>query len=882
MMRVLIVHFNIFPLRGAAIAAIFLALATTAGCQRGEPAKSKESAAEPAARSEKNADKTTAKQPTAREVLDRMIAAYRKASSYVDVGTVHLLAEADGKTIQDETANFSLAFVRPNKVRIRAYLAEVVCDGQKLYAYVKDVPDQVFTRKAPERLTMINVQPDFVVRAAMLQGFAGGMPQIPLLFGEDPLKMLMHDLGEPGLSEPGKIGEHDCYRVKFKEGGEATTFWIDQESYVLRRIVLPTDSLREAMSQAGPISNLSVVADFTGAQLNGDVDPHAFVFEAPKDAKLVEYLVPPHMGQLLNKRVPDFKFVHLDGKPLGPEAIAGKTAVLVFWSLRYDSCRQMLKELEEVYRKYKDDPKVAFYAICRDPPQLSNADLEKAIAEMNVHVPIVRDVDASGNAFNLGEPPTTFIINDKGIVQHCEGGGLNPKYAESLQARLGKVLAGQKISQEPLNQFLEQVENLRQYAKWTATDPPEPKPSDAVVVKEEPLPKTAIAPRSEPRTLKLAPAWKCADLKMPGNILVLDGSKGPERLLVIENGTSVAEVGLDGKLIALHPLELAEKEVVGSLRTAVDGDGRRYFVAFLVSQQRCHIFDEKWNLVAHFPKDALEHPHAGISDVRLGDLDGDGKLKMYVSYWGVVGVQGVSLDGHRLWSNRTAVSSVACLAISPPSSKFGTRELYCADSSRRPSDLGRRREESRHRKYGQPSLLPHCRRRPARGRETAVVRLGSDKTRRGYGDRILTDRRGIVELSAARGSAVTADRADHHRQGDARRRRPMVAARSRRFDPHPFGRRQTVGQVQLWRGAARAGGVRGRRPVRAGGRLTQRPGSVEGGVGDRWTSVHAAPSLSSRNAFLAETFPPKMPATTGINEMAFIAFCQRSSLSPFG
>ena len=39
---------------------------------------------------------------------------------------------------------------------------------------------------------------------------------------------------------------------------------------------------------------------------------------------------------------------------------------------------------------------------------------------------------------------------------------------------------------------------------------------------------------------------------------------------------------------------------------------------------------------------------------------------MYVSYWGGVGVQAVSLDGNRLWRNRTAVSSVACLAIGPP------------------------------------------------------------------------------------------------------------------------------------------------------------------------------------------------------------------------
>jgi len=682
-MRFLATHSNTFPLRGAAIAAVCLALAMTLGCQRGESPKPKDGASEPAAKSDKGDDKatpkTTAKPPTGREVLGRMVAAYRKASSYVDVGTVHLLAEADGKTIQNEKDDFSLAFVRPNKLHIRAYKAELVSDGQQLHAYVRYVPGQILSRPAPKRLTMTNVQPDWAVRMAMTQGFAGGMPQIPLLFGRDPLDLLLRDLGEPELSEPGQIGGHDCYRVRLKGPDGVATFWVDQKSYVLRRIVLPTDTMREAMSQGGPIGDLSVVADFTGAQLDGDVDPKAFEFEVPKDAKLVEYLVPPPMGQLLNKKMPEFKFADLGGKPLTPEAVAGKTAVFAFWSVRFEPCRQMLKDLENVYQKYKDNPRVAFYAVCVDPPQLNNADVEKTVADLKVHVPILRDIDMSAAAFNLGEPPTTFIINDKGIVQHCEG-GLNPKYADSLQAKLDKVLAGEEIFQEPLKQYLEQVEQLREFAKAAEAEAPEPKPGDAVVVREEQLPVTKTAPRSEPSVLKLSPLWKCADLKMPGNILVVSGKNGPERLFVVENGTSVAEVGLDGKLIVVHKLDLAKKEAVGSLRTAVGADGRRYFVAFLVSEQRCHLFDEQWNPVVHFPKDALQNRHSGISDVRLGDLDGDGKLKMYVGYWGVVGVQAVSLDGNRLWANRTAVSSVACMAIGAAGPK-GLRDLYCADSS---------------------------------------------------------------------------------------------------------------------------------------------------------------------------------------------------------
>ena len=682
MTRLIAVRANTFPLRGGAIVAVCLALVMMVGCQKGDSTKSKP---QPAANSEKSEasptatttnDSPTIKSLTAREVLNRMIAAYRKASSYVDVGTVRFVAEADGKTIHDETDNFSMALVRPNKVHIRAYKAELVCDGKTLYAYRRDLPGQVLSRAAPEQLTMTNVQPDLVVNTGMMEGVAGGMPQIPLLFDDKAFDMFLRELGEPEMSEPGKIDGHDCYRLKFRPPNGEATFWIDQQSYVLRRIVLPTDALRQDMSQAGPIGSISVVADFTGAKFDSDVDPNAFGFEIPKDVKLVEFLTPPHMGQLLTQKVPDFRFSDLAGNPVTPATIAGKTTVLMFWTVRYEACRKALKGLDEVYQKYKDDPKVAIYAVCVDPSQLNNADLEKGIADLGVHVPILRDFDASGTVFNLGEPPTTFIINDKGIVQHCEG-GLNPKYAESLQAKLSQVLTGQDIFEEPLKQYHEQVEELRKFAKSTEAVQPEPQPGDAIVAKDVRIPETKTAKNSEPSTFKLASLWKCTDVKMPGNIVVVGDKKGSERLLVVENGNSIAEVGFDGKLLALHKLDLAANEAVSSLRTAVGADGRRYVVAFLPTQQRCHLIDENWNLVVSYPEDALKNPHPGIADVLLGDLNGDGTLKMYVSFWGVVGVQGVSLDGKRLWNNRTDVSNVGCIAIGAVD---GRRELYCTNN----------------------------------------------------------------------------------------------------------------------------------------------------------------------------------------------------------
>ena len=169
-------------------------------------------------------------------------------------------------------------------MRFAAYKAELVCDGKNLYAYIDDIPGQIFSRPAPERMTMRNVLPDWAIMMEMNAGFARGMPQIPLLL-ETSRSTCCGRPGEPELSEPGEIGGHDCYRVKVKSPDGTATYWIDQQTYVLRRIVLPTERLREIMSQEGPISSVSVVADFTGAKLMAKIKPETFEFEVPKDVK---------------------------------------------------------------------------------------------------------------------------------------------------------------------------------------------------------------------------------------------------------------------------------------------------------------------------------------------------------------------------------------------------------------------------------------------------------------------------------------------------------------------------------------------------------------------------------------------------------------------
>ncbi|MBU4273968.1 MAG: redoxin domain-containing protein [Planctomycetes bacterium] len=657
-------------LKHIASIAVCLGLVIPLGCSRGESSKAKDSPRSDAnAKAEKKLPEEKPKPLSGREILERMVAAYQNATSYADHGQVRLDFVVGGHKGGD-VAPFSLALARPNKLRLEAYQATIVCDGKDFFAEIKDIPDYALRKPAPERLVFSMLFTDPLLEDAWTRGFGGSMPQVLLLLGKDPMKSLLSGTEEVAVMEAGEIDGHACHRLRFERPEGTATFWIDRENYVLRRVVMPTDPIRQDLSQEGPVESISLVADFFNARLDGEIAPETFEFKPPKGAKTMKSF-PPAPMRMLGKKAPKLEFFDLDGKPVTLQSPAGKVVVLNFWATWCEPCRRTLPDFEKIRRQYKDNPKVVFYAVSVDQPQTDNKQLVKTFEQLKVNAPILRDPKQSATAMQFIGIPTLFVIGADGVVQHCEMGG-NPRGTEDLAAKIDALLAGKNVFEKSFREFMEAYAGMIEAQLSSEGEAS----SDKRVLGEQALPEVKTAPRSDPARLKLAPLWKCAEVKSPGNILVVRDGDGPVRLMVVEDWKSVAEVGLDGKLIALHKLELDENEIVGSMRAAVGADGKRYFVAFLLSQQRCHVYDENWKLVAHYPEDALESPHRGIADVELGDLDGDGKLNVYVSYWGLVGVQCASLEGKRLWANRS-LSEVACIAIGGPNAQ-GRRDLYCA------------------------------------------------------------------------------------------------------------------------------------------------------------------------------------------------------------
>lgn len=611
-------------------------------------------------------------QDPARRVLEEMVAAYRKAQSYSDQGYVHLDMRVGGRD-RDQKLPFSVAMVRPNQLRMDLYYASLVSDGGKLRGTVPWLPNQFLTKDAPPPLSMRQAYSDPVLAQALYAGPAGGSPQLLLLLGDDPITILLQTAQKTALLEPAPLGQFTCDRVSII-GPEGTgILWIDRPTRILRRVELPVEEIKKQAEAEGRVERVVITAELANAEFDRPVDPKRFQLDSPPGAQVVKVLVPPDPGQLLSKKVPPFKFTDLAGKPVTPESIAGKIAVIDFWAITCPPCRESLPKLEQVYGKYKANPKVAFLCVSVDPPDTKTEAVTALLKELSVTVSACRETEGQLNGLFLTNGiPVMFLVGSDGVVEDFEA-GYNPELTKALPEKLEKLLAGKHLYEQGLKDYQQRLKGIEEVAQRG----PDLKPPPAEEVRQE-LPPAKIAEASQPKSLKLKSLWKCAELKSPGNLLVVPRpGRGPQ-ILVLNEWRSVVELGPDGKVAATHPIELPSSEVVSFLRTTEGAGGRRWFAVSAVGMQQVHVYDTDWKPVFHFPSDAFENKHPGIFDAQFAELAAPGTPLLALGYWGPVGAQGVSLEGKRLWANRS-MENVFRLTVTGPDAA-GRRSLLCLNS----------------------------------------------------------------------------------------------------------------------------------------------------------------------------------------------------------
>jgi thiol-disulfide isomerase/thioredoxin/outer membrane lipoprotein-sorting protein len=607
------------------------------------------------------------------EIADKMLAAYRDARSYTDSATYVQSYSYRGEGVERELPFFemSLAYQQPNFIRLRFDEAlrsdegtargfDIAANGTVVRASAVELPGQLLEAKAPAAITIDNYLPDPLIREVLNHRDIGDVfPQLAMLLHDDEETLVFPEDEAPRLLDEKMLSDRNCYRVATTSPKGKRIFWIDANSYVLRRMELPIEGDRRQFDPENQYTNLAVWIDFIDPTFNAKIDEETFAKELAEGDQLVRRLIPAPPAapsERLGEELTEFKFETLDGKPVTPDDLKGKTVLLDFWQVDCAPCKAHTPDLEKVYQQLKDNDKFAFYAVSVDGKnRVPNEIADRTLKNWGGTFPVLRDPDFTAEKLQVAGTPTLMLLGPDGRLQyfHIRQHRDPKQLAELIQ----KVVDGADLAAEA------RAEHEQLTKKYEADLEAAAGSGDVLQIN---VARPEFGERALPTKVALSELWqaKPEEIKAPGNFLIIQEDANDEaaqpRILTLDGGQAIVEFDPAGKVVARHEIPDNAAVANGFLRTAVNKNGERLIAASGVGWQKLHLFDHEWKPILAFPKDK----NPGIADVQLASLAPDSDPMLYVGYWGGVGVQGVGLDGKRRWAIRS-FNEVVQLTVAP-------------------------------------------------------------------------------------------------------------------------------------------------------------------------------------------------------------------------
>ena len=310
--------------------------------------------------------------------------------------------------------------------------------------------------------------------------------------------------------------------MRFRRSDGEGEYWIDQKSFVLRRMRFGQPATQASGGEPAK-EGANMVANFERARLGGAIDdPAVFKVEVPEGVQCHRVLVDPGPFDLVGKRVPDFKLVDIQGKPWNSEALKGKVAMIHLWRSNADACLPVVPSLEQAYDKFKDNAKVALWAINLDDAQTEAKSIEATARQWKLSLPILRDPElTTPKLFSVSALPATFFLDAKGVLQDCVIGD-SPLAAAATTRKLERLLAGGDLSTDALEKFQERIKEDEKEVDLLFSG----EVQTATLQQATPTPAAA---KSQPVKIHLKPLWKCDAIHPAGNILVVEPPPDRER-----------------------------------------------------------------------------------------------------------------------------------------------------------------------------------------------------------------------------------------------------------------------------------------------------------------------------------------------------------------
>ena len=177
------------------------------------------------------ADEPNLDDPSAGQILDRMVRAYADCKTYRDTGVVKtVFIEANGTRTVEKP--FTTAMVRPDRFRFEYKETGNQRNRYIIWSSGKDVKTWWGIKPG------IKMSDSLELALAGATGVSGGSAHtIPAMFLPDKVSGLkLTEITGAKRAEDGKLDNVECYRIEGKFLDSPYTLWIDKKLYLVRRI----------------------------------------------------------------------------------------------------------------------------------------------------------------------------------------------------------------------------------------------------------------------------------------------------------------------------------------------------------------------------------------------------------------------------------------------------------------------------------------------------------------------------------------------------------------------------------------------------------------------------------------------------------------------
>ena len=121
---------------------------------------------------------------------------------------------------------------------------------------------------------------------------------------------------------------------------------------------------------------------------------------------------------------PDFELVTLDGETVALSDYRGKTVLVNFWASWCPPCRSEMPAMEKIYQQNSAEEFVILAV--NDTRQDNLTNITDFVIEQGLTFPILLDNTGEVSAqYQVHSLPTSFFINQNGIIQEIVIGGMN-------------------------------------------------------------------------------------------------------------------------------------------------------------------------------------------------------------------------------------------------------------------------------------------------------------------------------------------------------------------------------------------------------------------------------------------------------------------------